>query len=901
MPRLRVIGTASIVFVTSVPLVSHAAQAPTITCRSRGNTALVGEWQVFAPPVFQPGAGVDGMAQGVTAYAVDPRKPLRVFATNGNSVQASDDGGCSWSETLTLPAVPDPNGVLLPGGTTRITSIAIDGTGAGTVWLTAEEGASAGTAGRPHVVLSSSGDPGTWALGDQGLPPVGHPLRLKPAPASGRVVYLTFSSTESDAGLPGSPAPPPGLLWGSTDGGRTWSARTDGTDLDGATQIRDFSVDEADPTGRTLWVAAGGQLLLSRNGGATFDPPDGLEQGGLTITAVDALPAGEPFSVVAYSSTAQMVGLRRQGGWRTHKTHFGFVQSAAHRPGEIAVAATASGTSAVYWSSTYRLDWTQITPPGGLGTSTPDLRTAGTVRPTYYAKTPQRIYRYIGPPDKVPPPDDDGVTDAEVGDPPPVRGTLTPASTTITIPPGQSRTVDYTVALPKSPTPVDLFLLIDTSGSMSPIIDELKANLLDVAETLTEQGVSVRVGAGVIGVQPTGSGPPPIDNPTTAPNEGPRPLYERRRKVGPFDAEFRKRFGEILAIEDASGSGHEAQLEALYQIATGRGLRVNDLLPAYSIPPGQDARWRSGQQVLRVILHATDERFSHDIIGGHNSDPEVAAVLRGAGILQVGLSGGEPKAHADLQKMARLTGATAPAKGVDCNGDGYVEIRRGEALVCPGTEGQFDRMLLSMLEAISDRKAVIVQTSSSPVIGRVSRTSFVVDVKQPARLQFAVTYDCRGRLPSTYPVDLFVRLRESVVARGAASVTCGSPRAAGGNPPVIPVSPPHQANPQLPPVPPPPAQPVTQVQSQPQTQINPQAGSAAQEQDELQLAGVTSDLAADDSEQLAMVGLAAGLLMAAAAGVVLTRQRRTALARAVDSRDRRGYPRREGSSTGGGS
>ena len=46
-------------------------------------------------------------------------------------------------------------------------------------------------------------------------------------------------------------------------------------------------------------------------------------------------------------------------------------------------------------------------------------------------------------------------------------GRITPGSRTVQLKVGTSGIYDYSLAMPKSPTPLDLFFLIDTSGSMS--------------------------------------------------------------------------------------------------------------------------------------------------------------------------------------------------------------------------------------------------------------------------------------------------------------------------------------------------------------------------------------------------------------------------------------------------
>ena len=67
------------------------------------------------------------------------------------------------------------------------------------------------------------------------------------------------------------------------------------------------------------------------------------------------------------------------------------------------------------------------------------------------------------------------------------------------------------------------------------------------------------------------------------------------------------------------------------------------------------------------------------------------------------VSGDDPLAIADVRDMALATGATAPPGGVDCDGDGVIDIPEGEPLVCttpPTGEGIGEAMVTVVLAAI---------------------------------------------------------------------------------------------------------------------------------------------------------------------------------------------------------
>lgn len=919
-PKLRVIVAVAALAAT-VPVVQAGAESiPGVTCSVKGTGTAKDNWQSFKSPTFLQPQGLGEPSQDIAAYAVAPNNPRLVAVTNGNSIQVSRNGGCTWEQGLRLDQVPADANVPLSGQFTKIRGLYI-APRSNRIFATAEELDSGATVGRPHLIYSDTGRAASWTMGDEGLPAVGAPLLLRAHPDSPNIMYFTFANAKDPEGLPCPPAPltcnptsgsTPGLLWGSSNGGQTWSRRTDPSDLNGASAIKYFSVDDNDASGQTLWVVANGLLRQSTNGGTSFTTPDGLNQTGFVFTAVETIDQPtklpNPIDIIAFSTNSEMIR-RERGKWIRSKVPFNTVESISQRPeGDIAVATAPTGGGVTVWRiygyqfKDYEIGdadnplrfkltfgWQSITPRGVSVSPRLSSATAGGIS-TFFMRDRTRILRFLGtnldtfvpeaPPELI-------------GSPPPPLGRITPPNVTVNLAMGKTKVVDYTLTLPPAPTPIDLYLLIDNSGSMQPLIDELKRSLGDVAVSLVRSGVDVRIGVGQINVQPDKQ-ELPLDDPNT-PNvdeSKPRPVYQRLRAIGPVDGGL---FRALSTIDGYGGSGDEAQLEALWQSVTGDGysqLGAIGPLVGYNVPRGQDAGWRDDADVVKVIVHATDEEFSENIQNGHNDAATVAKALNNAGVRQIGLSQGVPQATEDLALMARLTGALAPPGGTDCDGDGRSDIKAGGALVCEQNYG-LDKTLVNLIKSLSDLQTIQLQVSRGATVRKVSRMDFPINAKTATKVKFQVTYGCIGVAPGVYTHDLRAGLRGIAIAKAVATVNCGAVPIPPENPPNVPNPQPPPVNPQPVPAPIAPVQPIpqpqTQVQGQPQ--VNPQAGAAEQKQRQIQVALAENDIGIQDEDQLAMVGLGhendpvpgvavvlAGMAMASACATALAFRRRAQVA-----------------------
>jgi hypothetical protein len=927
VPKLRLVVAVAALAAT-VPIGGAGADTiPGVPCNTASRS---GAWQTFKAPLFLQANGLDPVAQEITAYAVAPSKPTLVAVTNGNSIQVSTNGGCTWQQRLRLDQIPADSNVPLSGRVTRIRGLYILPRTNRIIAL-AEELSTTATVGRPHVIYSDTGNATDWHVGDAGLPPVGQPLLIRAHPGNPNIVYLSFANAKAPEGGVSCPQPPlpciggddngtPGLLWWSINGGRDWSRRTDPNDLNGASVIRYFAVEDDDPSGRTIWVVSNGALRKSTDGGASFATPDSLNQAGFNFTAVESInrTTGKnknPVKVMAFSSGGEMMRLEEGKGWIRSRVPFNAVESVAQRPeGDIIVATSPAGGGVnvyrIYGNqlrdfeltdptdpdneNRYKLSygWQPISPSGITVAAKASSSVGGGVG-TYFLRDRQRILRFLGTSTTR----DSVIAPPELtGAPPRPLGKITPPNLNLTLPVGKEKVVDYTLTLPPAPTPIDLYLLVDNSGSMQPLIDELKRSLGDVAVGLVKGGVDVRIGVGQINVQPDKQ-TIPIDNPETEEidESKPKPIYQRLRAVGPVDADL---FRALSKIDGYGGSGDETQLESLYQAATGDGYEARGLgaLVGYNVPRGQDAGFRDRPDLVKIIVHATDEAFSKDIEGAHNDPALVARVLRDAGIRQIGLSQGVQEAHKDLSEMARLTNAVAPPGGVDCDGNGRPDIRAGEALVCEQNYG-LDKTLVNLIRSLEDPQDLTLQVTKGATLKAVSDRVFTINAKSPTSRKFKVTYSCKGVAPGIYTTDLRADLRDYVVAKATATVNCGNVPP-GQKPPLVgpPAQQPPPVQPQPVPAPIAPVQPVPQPQTQvnAQSQVNPQTGAARQKQHQLQVALAENDLGIQDEDQLAMVGISAeeravapatavviaGMVMASACGGAFAFRRRTQLASA---------------------
>lgn len=832
----------------TVGTAGSAAGATPVRC---AGATVTGSWQRLPAPTFPDVPGVSATRR-LSAYAVDRSAAYRMFATDGTSMFLSDDGGCAWRPSLTLEAQPSTDSPV-SGATARISSVA--------VLPDHRVLAVIADAGGPRAFVSGTGDPGTWSSADLGLPPGATPQALVAAPGG---AYLAASSGQALPLDPGAlPTPPTatagvvspayGVFFFDSDAG-SWQGRTPLPALPGAvTSMATASSDAAD-----LWLVAGGRLLHSTDGGRTVAPVDPgvgtprVVQGrthrsvvvagaqGLATTTDDGhtwrrTSAPDALTSLALRGVAHDVVLATTAGGRLLRIALGGGWSDVTPSGVVSAAdAVGDAGDAATWHVR------AVSRPGGQDVL---LRWVDGSGDRFGAGGPGRL---LSPPLDAPPP------------PPPARLDVVRA---VDLAAGATRQLPLTLRLPRAPTPLDLYFLVDVSQSMFPAIDDLRANLREVIQSLVDRHVDVMVGVAIAGTNPRNGGQDPPVDPTD-------PSYRQpvlfRRVVAVTDPETALRALDQVRIETVSSNAPperiQGQLLGIDQLMTGSGVRNSGGVPGWAVAPDQEAGWRQSDRTRRVLVDLTDQSFdvppgAPRAAGGGPDLDRVGAELRAQRVLHVGLSAGPDRgARFDLGRLSALTGAIAPAGGLDCDGDRYDRLAAGAPLVCP-TPVAVSKAVAAALRALPDRQAVTLTTAVVPVAsGAAGATATLLTDVVDATLDNTVD----GRLTVTCPtlprrtttrVPLEAGYQGSVVARAAVVVTCEPAARPERVPPVAAAAAPLVAA-LVPPGPPPPPAPAPGSQPVQQPVQANQVAAAEQEQEQAQLALAEAQDETGDQPQL---------------------------------------------------
>lgn len=850
-------------------------------CTIAGQVRSVADWQQIKAPAFRERDG--GAGAELVAYAVDPYDPRVVYATNGTSIVRSDDGGCRWRETWSLEPAPS-QGVPVSAATARIVSLAMpeDRREHATVFAVLSE-----QGGRAHVLRSPSGEPGTYALVDSGLPPSGAPGLFRVAGANPDFLYLTVGN----------------LLYASEDAGVSWSLRTAATDVPTAVAMTALALDPKGPN--NLYAVWSNVLHHSRDGGRTWTAPtapDATQARAGDITAVDVFhgeadaPRVAAWSAPAGSHPATLLRSPDDGvTWTTEDAAGleGPVESATHgsTPDVLVVSTLPAndGPAEVYRRDSATRAYDDVSP---VETTAPFHVSADRRgHPTFYGMGPLALYRYAGSAIEPPTPPD-AVDDSVFADiaPPPAPPVVTPPHADVTLTVGTRTTLPFTIDVAPLRPRLDVVLLADTSESMAEELPVLRADLLAALHRLARD-VDVRVGV------------------AQAKTDAAPPVYRRERDVGPVDASLD---AALDRLDPKNGSGLETQLIGLDQVVTGRGM---DACPAVaaagksaagclappvgslcevqpdaagcSVRPGQQADFRDG--AVHVVVHATDTTFRNPAGTPRRADgridiPRVAAEFTEAGVLQLGVAV-NPEGVPDLATMAALTGTVAPTSGLDCDGNGVADIAPGRPAVCANA-AHLDGVLRALTHAhvsLTHIHAEVPEDEvASPALAGVTPEEFEdVDRTVAQHLVAKVGVSCVDLAPGHYDIALHAEVHDESETDFGIGVDCvlpvvpaKPPRLIGGVPPVLPIV--------LPAPPAPPAQPLTNVnpnaQTQPQAQAQPQTGAARQEREQTE--HVVAEADPTPKADLAPLVTIAGMLGVSAAAAYQL-QRRTQSARAA--------------------
>lgn len=836
---------AAMALVVTAPFTSSVARAG--ECSRGSSPAPTQTWDSIKAPRFPEGP------QEIMSFSLLHQAPQNFAVANGRSIMATADGGCSFTELLSLSSAGFS---YLDEGSATIEKVlfspTVDNVLFASITVEGDELV------RPHVIrTTNSGD--TWQELDEGLElALGRVLDLAVAPSDPRVAYLLTDTGEVRQD-PAAVRVGRGVY--ALEGDR-WENRSRVGSCrppDPCAVIEGVSDPdrhrplvnhlEIDPTNaQIVWLYGSDGAYISSDGGESIG-----QSNDQPITDITFFPTQKATALVAFYGDRPVMAASADGGdnWGGFEAP-GVVQSGAHGAGPTEFAmATVDGRVFYQQPGTGSVRPQDISLTGNrrltqLQTSVSGSTVViyGTTGTTIERRLAPPIPKSSGKPGRKPPPKDRQI-DLDIGGSDIVAGrpSITPDRAKIAMRPGQTRKFTYTLSLPGRRR-ADVFFLVDSSESMQEEIDGLRAALATIVNELSSSGIDAHFGVGQYRTHNT------------------PPAYERVVDLQPPGDAIEKALESLVAA--GGGQNDESHLSALYQVATGDG---QDARGSY-IAPGQQASWRPG--TLRIVVHATDEQFS--TAEPNPAFEDVAGALRGVSALQVGLAfvsvdplslnNGSPEG--DLQNMASQSNAVAPVGGVDCSGDGIPELGPGDPLVCIIDSARSSEAavmapaIVNLLKGLRDVADVELSASGPPESGgnvEVTPGRFEgVDLKTPQKVSFAVTYSCPAGITTTYPVTLTATVRGVPTATAKAMVEC---RKKGAPPFVLPalIAPAALVPPAVQPPEPIPnphgnsqAQSQSQSQAQQQAQAQSQAAFAPQEQEQPQFAFAYVDTTAANSQ-----------------------------------------------------
>ncbi|MDW8246724.1 MAG: hypothetical protein RMJ84_09100 [Sandaracinaceae bacterium] len=200
----------------------------------------------------------------------------------------------------------------------------------------------------------------------------------------------------------------------------------------------------------------------------------------------------------------------------------------------------------------------------------------------------------------------------------------------------------------------DVFFLLDITASMREEIEQIKQNLRNrIVPGIRQTIPSAYLGVGTFADFPI----PPCGEPGDLPF----------RLVVPITNDVTRVQAALNLIQTTLGRDHpEAQVEALYQVATGEG-RPPFVSPAIGCPQGGFGYPCFREDALSIIMLITDAPFHNGPRGTHPylcslpvrpaTYADALRVLQARGIRVMGLNSGDEESRADLEIIAKDTGA----------------------------------------------------------------------------------------------------------------------------------------------------------------------------------------------------------------------------------------------------
>jgi hypothetical protein len=826
-------------------------------------------WTRIAAPDFTSGSG-----SLMTYDAADPR-PGHVVVTNGVEIHATLDGGCSWTKA----SFPQDESLVPELGLGEakvvgrsVTQVRFGAQADAYVWAIGATDVATDdlVASQPRVLYSRDGGR-SFAARVTGLPQLGRPVAIQGYSATQAALLFRPSVPSSSAYT----------LYTTTDAGLSWTE-----DITGLPQLDDLVM-----AGDRYWAWNSSGLYLLAADRATKIPA--------VVGAVSAVTVYESQVAVFLASGTQ--------GYVSYD--FGLNWWPTRTPESVNSASIQQDTGLLAVSS-IETNVLIAKPQGGNADFSPwddnvaDVQFVSSVTPEgypLYAYAAEAVYERMVPYTLEPP------------EPPPVveltppkkrippKASIEPERKVVRLKQGESKVVDYRVSLPPVPTPLDVFFMTDSTGSMRSTIASVQEGVQNIIDGLAATGVDLNFGIADFRDYPE------------QPADG-NYAYKVHRVVGPIDTDLEDAL-QGLTTGGGTTDGDDAALEAIYQAVTGAGRTDPLVARGELIPRGLDAGFRA--EAMKVVLVASDDGMRHP--GAANPTypgPSLATVrdaLRERGVYLVGIevdSGSGDTPREELEELAEATGAIAPPQGVDCDSDGISDVSATDPLVCefdPRAGTGIADAFISMLSGIKDLAPIdLAVDAPSPYVTPQSALHFPdVNVKAPNTFELAVEFTCTKKNAGTdTPVTIRASRTGTEVVRTTALLRCLAPPVP--KPPLPEPLPPAVIPavliPPLVPAAAPPApinNPPPNTNPNPNPNPNPQGGFAAQEEEQLQLALAENEFGVDYETDLDMTGLdrtgppvpalawAAAFAMTGAAAFGIRRARRTNPAPAFNPREYR--------------
>lgn len=362
---------------------------------------------------------------------------------------------------------------------------------------------------------------------------------------------------------------------------------------------------------------------------------------------------------------------------------------------------------------------------------------------------------------------------------------LSPSAVTAELNLGESMDVDkmaHIDAFP--PVPVDVYFLVDTTGSFFDDLVNYKAQAAGIVNTLIGSGLDVHFGLGNY-----------RDYPISPFGGGGDYAYVRNMDISaPADSDLNGILDIVDAINALSAGGgadfEESQLPAMFQAATGAGQDLSGAgFPGASIPAGQQASYRSDS--LRILINWTDAEFHEPGDPGTIPYPgpsfaDTIAALNASDIKVIGIGAPTtPTVLTHLQTVSAGTGTLAPPGGVDCNADGVVDVPEGAPLVCviSSTGSGIGDAIVAAVNALALTADVALVPLDNPATAGVDESTLAttspvytdLDLKVAHDLAFTETIACPDEAWAsgmTFEFDVALMAGSGTLATQHVTLTC---------------------------------------------------------------------------------------------------------------------------------